>query len=344
MDITEIEELAEVRGDPAVSILCRLDRRRPGNLEDPLRLEALRKEAIDAVLRFHDEGRVQPLLRRIDAAVDSVDLAHPSEAVAILVTADDSHVLALPFAVPSRVVVDQTFATRDLVNRAAHTFGARVLVLAAEHARCLDVDGADMREVHGHGFPLHLSPPVQEDTPRRDFPIDEHEHAETHRSVLRAVDAALAELQERDRRPIVVVAPVREIAYFDEVTRFASDVIGRVHGNHIGDSVAGIEHAVEDVLAAEQARRMDAAVRRANEAVGTGAVTRFAKVAAAARDGRGHELIIEEDLQVASATGEGPNDPVDEVIEAVFAHGGQVTTVPNGTLADHGGIVLTLRY
>jgi hypothetical protein len=344
MDITDIEELAEVHGDPAVSILCRLDRRRAGNLEDPRRLDALRKQAIDAVLTTHDEAQVQPLLRRIDAAVDSIDLEHPSDAVAILVTADESHVLPLPFPVVSRVVVDQTFATRDLVSGAAHTLRARVLVLAAERARCFDVVGNSVREVHGHGFPLSISPPVQEDTPRRDFPIGEHEQAEAHRFVLRAVDAALAELQENDQRPIVVVAPVREIAYFDEVTRFGKDVVGRVHGNHIDDSVGGIERVVESALVAEQARRSAQAVRRANEAVGTGAATGFAMVAAAARAGRGHELILEEDLQVASATDEGSDDPVDEVIEAVLAHDGHVTTVPSRALADHGGIVLVLRY
>ena len=344
MDIADIKELAEVHGAPAVSLLCRLDRRRPGNLADPRRLDALRKEAIGAVLEIHDEGRVGPLLRRIDAAVASVDLAHPSEAVAILVTADESHVLRLPFPVFSRVVVDDTFATRDLVSGAGRTLSARVLVLAAERARCFDVTGDAFREVHGHGFPLHVSPPVQEDTPHGDLPIGEHEQAEAHRYVIRAVDSALAELQAREHRPIVVVAPVRELAYFDEVTRFGPDVVGHVNGNHVTDSIADIERVVEPALAAELARRSNDAVRRASEAVGTGAATGFATVAAAARAGRGHELIVEENLHVAAATTEGPDDPVDEVIEAVLAHDGQVTTVPDGTLADQGGMVLILRY
>ncbi len=263
MDMTDIEKLAEVRGNPAVSILCRLDRRRPGNLEDPRRLEALRKEAIDAVLNTYDERLVAPLLGRIEAAIAGVDLAHPSEAVAVLVTADEAHVAPLPFPVFSRVVVGETFATRDLVNAIRQTLHARVLVLAAERARCFEAIGASLREVHGHGFPLHLSPPVQEDTPHRDRPIGEHEQAEAHRFVLREVDTALSELQARDHRPLVVVAPVRELAYFDEVTKFAADVVGRVHGNHVEDSLASIEAVVQPALKAELARRSDEAVRRA---------------------------------------------------------------------------------
>ena len=316
----------------------------PGNLEDPRRLDALRKKAIDAVLETHDAREVQSLLERIDGAVDSVDFAHPSDAVAILVTADECHVLPLQFPVFSRVVVDDTFATRDLVNGAGQTLSARVLVLAAERARCFKVSGNTLREVYGHGFPLHISPPVQEDTPHRDLPIGEHEQMEAHRYVLRAVDDAVAELQARDHRPIVVVAPVRELAYFDEVTRFTKDIIGRVHGNHVEDTVTVIEHVVEPALSTELPRRSDDAVRRANEAIGRGAATRFAEVAVDARAGRGHELIVEEDLHVATATTEGPDDPVDEVIDAVLAHDGKVTIVPHGALAEHGGIVLLLRY
>lgn len=152
------------------------------------------------------------------------------------------------------------------------------------------------------------------------------------------------ELQARDNRPIVVVAPVRELAYFDEVTHFGPDIVGRVRGNHVAGRVADIERVVEPALTTELARRSDDAVRRASEAVGRGAATHFGKVAAAARAGRGHELIVEENLHVAAATTEGPDDPVDEVIEAVLAHDGLVTTVPDGALANQGGIVLIVRY
>ena len=344
MNLVEIEKLAEVTADPAVTILCTLDRRRPGNLEDPRRLAALRKQAVDTVTATHDGKNVRTLLDRIDAAVASVDLDHPSEAVAIFVSADESHVLPLPFPLSSRVVVDNTFATRDLVRAARRSLRARVLVLDAQHARCFEATGTLLHEVDGHGFPLHLTPPLQEDTPRRDLPIGEHEQAEAHRTVLRAVDAALTALQATERLPLVVAAPVRDLAFFDEVTRNGSDVIGRVHGNFLHERVPEIERAVAPALDAELARRSAEAVHRANEAVGTGAVTRFAKVSAAAREGRGRELIIEEDLQVSSATGEGPDDPVDEVVEAVLTHGGEVTMVPHDALADHGGIVLTLRY
>ena len=74
-------------------------------------------------------------------------------------------------------------------------------------------------------FPLHISPPVQEDTPHRDLAIGEHEKAEAH--------------------------------------RFVHDVIGCTHGNHVDDSVAVIERVVEPALTAELERLSVEAVRRA---------------------------------------------------------------------------------
>ena len=213
--------------------------------------------------KTHEAGAVAPLLERIDAAIADIDLAHPSDAVAIFATDEMSRVFELPFPVVNRVVVGETFAIGDLVRAAEQTLRVLVVALAAEHARCFESIGRTLREVHGHGFPLHISPPVQEDTPHRDLPIGEHEKAEAHKYVLRAVDTAIAELQANDHRPIVVIAPVRELAYFDEVSRFGKDVIGRVHGNHVNDSVAELESLVEPALTTEVERRSAEAVARA---------------------------------------------------------------------------------
>jgi hypothetical protein len=344
MDLSEIEKLAHVHGDPAVSILCRLDRRRPGNLEDPLRLEALRSRAGELVRESAEPARAAALAARVDDAVAAVDLAHPGDGVAVLVTAEDSHVLPLPFAVRDRVVVDATFATRELIEAARRSLHARVLVLAAEDARCFEAVGSSLRELHGHGFPLHLSPPVQEDTPKRDLPIGEREQAEAHRTVVRRVDEALAALQHADHLPLVVVATVRELAYFEEVTRFRADVVGRVHGNHVGDALEDVERVVAPALAEAASRRAAAAVTRAQEALGTAAAVGIEEVETAATAGRGHELIVEENLRVDAARPAGADDPVDRVMRAVLAQGGTVTTVPDGALADRDGIVLVLRY
>src|SRR5947209_19176149 len=95
MNRTTVKQLAQVHGRPAVSILCPLDSRRPGNAHDPALLSQLRNEAVDQV-----EGLVQGhaatlLIDRIDMALASVDLHHPSRAIAVLSSPSLSLVFSL---------------------------------------------------------------------------------------------------------------------------------------------------------------------------------------------------------------------------------------------------------
>jgi hypothetical protein len=243
------------------------------------------------------------------------------------------------------VVVGAGFATRALLDAAQRTVHARVLVLAAERARCFEATGPTLRELHTEGFPMHITPPVQEDTPHADLPIGEHEHAEAHRFVFRAVDHAFAARQRRQREPLIVVAVERDLAYFDEVTRHGDDIIARVRGNHIEDSVEKLEQIVAPSLDIQRQRRSTEAAGRAHELVDSRAVAGFADAIAAARAGRGHELVVEEGLRVPSAeTDSAFRDPVDELIAAVLTHDGTVSIVPDGALTDVGGVVLIVRY
>lgn len=349
MEIADIEKLAQVHASPAVSILCPLERRRPGNLEDPRRLAALRARALSVLGRGHDPDTVERLVERLDEAIATIDLTHPADGVAILSTADESHVLALWCPIRARVIVNETFATRDLLDAVQQTMRTRVLVFDAEHARCFQAAGPTLTEIVGHGFPLSISPRLQEDTPHRDLPIGEHERAEAHRFVLRGVDDAIAALQRDEREPLIVVATGRELAYFDEVTDHRDDIIERVHGSHVNDHVAAIERVVAPAIQAALESRAADAVQRATESVGARGVSGLDEVARAAEEGRGHELFLEHDLTVAApapafATGDRLEDPIDEVVGAVLRHAGRVTIVPSGALAQYDGIVMALRY
>lgn len=344
MDTVDIEKVAQTHGFPAVSVLCPLERRRPGNLEDPRRLAALRDSAVSALRATADRETADRVVGRLDGAIASIDLDYPADGIAILVTADESHVVSLPFEPRARVVLDEGFATRDLLDAAQQMLRARVIVLSGERARCFQAVGGSLIEVVGDIFPMKVWAPVQGDTPHRDLPIGEHEHAEAQRSVLRAVDRAISDLQRREHEPVIVVAPERDLAYFDEITAHRDDVIGRVHGNHIEDSVAAIERVVGPEMHAAVARRADAAVRRAVASVGVRGASGLDEVGLTAVAGRGHELFVERDLAVAPTTPGALDDPIDRAVAAVLTHGGRVTIVPPGALAEYDGIVLALRY
>jgi hypothetical protein len=354
MDHETVKQLAQLREEPAVSILCPFDIRRPGNAHDPAAIRELRDRAVEKVESLLQGPAAASLIERIDAALGSIDLHHPSPGVAVLTSPNLSRVIALDVSVEPTVVVGERFAIRDLVAAMARGVRARVLLLSQETSRCLDLTGASVVERLEFGFPVDVVPPTEADTPHHDFPLDEHEHAEAAKFVFRAVNHALTALERHDRRPLVLVGAERNLAYFDEVADHRANVIGRVHGNHQRDTPDEIAHLVQPVLADHERHQQRDACDEAREAIGTRAVSGITDTWLAARAGRGHRLIVEDGYRFPARLVEGSleaapdttesSDAVEDIVEEVILHDGDVVVVPAGSLTDLAHIALLTRY
>jgi Bacterial archaeo-eukaryotic release factor family 3 len=295
------------------------------------------------------------LIARIDEALSSVDLQHPSRGVAILVSDNMTRVIALDTPVGPQVVVGKRFAIWDLVAAMSRAKRARVLVLSLEKTRCIELDGEEVVERGDFGFPVEVVPPVEADAPHRDFPLSEHERSEAPKFVFRAVDHALNALEHHDRLPLVIVGATRDLAYFDEVTDRHATTVGRIPGNYERSSPEEIAHLVLPTLERHAEHERQRVCDEAREAIGTHAVAGITEAWLAARAGRGNQLVVEdgyrypahvvaERLELASDPETGPFEAVADTVEAVVRHGGEVVVVSPGSLADLGHIALLTRY
>ncbi len=355
MDRHTIKQLAQLREEPAVSILCPLDARRPGNAHDPAVLAELRDRAVEDTNRVLHGRAAASLIARIDEALGSIDLQHPSRGVAVLVSANVSQVVELNSPVEPHVVVGERFAIRDLVTAMPRTARVRIVVLSLAKARCIDLTGGDPVERLQFGFPVEVVPPTEADTPHRDFPLSEHEHAEAAKFVFRAVDRALGELARHDQRPLVLVGTERDLVYFAEVTEQRAHILGSVAGNHERDTPDELAHLVQPALEQYGRRERQRVCDEMREAIGTHAVSGISDTWPAARAGRGHRLVVEDGfrfaalvvddtLQAAPEGQAGLFDAVADAVEEVIRHDGDVVVVPAGALADLGRIALFTRY
>ena len=116
MQPSDLAELQAPRAYPAVSVLAPMQRRRPGNAEDPIFLRDLADEAARRVRGELGTRAGAEILERLDEAVAAVDWRSSAEGVALFVAPGESRVLELPFPVRAWVAIDQTFATRDLAR------------------------------------------------------------------------------------------------------------------------------------------------------------------------------------------------------------------------------------
>ncbi len=341
---TAIRDLVAAHGEPAVSIVCPLDRARPGNSHDRLELTGLRKEAVRRVRDAYGDDTAGLLDAQIANALDRFDFDHPSSGIAVF--AGDAHAVAVPLTHlgEARVTVGERFSLREVLASKNDAGPFLVLVVTRDRARVFSGDAQHLTEIHSDGFPMDVVAPREADTPHRDFPLSEHEEHEAVRFVLRSVVHGLHEASRQTRlRSLVLVATTRELAYLDEFQLGDVTVIGRVHGSHIEAKAAEIAALVAPVVAAHNEARHVAACRAAREALGGSAIADLVAARDAARSGRGDHLVIEE-VDPAAAAANGLDSIGDEIINEVIAHGGDVCFVAPGALGDAGPVVLTVRY
>jgi hypothetical protein len=266
----------------------------------------------------------------------------------------------IPFRVKARVMIDATFATRDLVFALNRAPRYRVLVLTEKPTRLFDAATSVLTEVTEKPFPMvHKGPGGASRLPGGQGINRSAVRDESHRQFFRKVDEALAAIQKEDHLPVVLVGVDRFLAFYQEVTRDADAIVGLVAGSHDDPNPAALGKLVWPVFKAGSTLRRTRALVRLAEAV---SVNRHAsgvdQVWRAAFDKRCQTLLVETDfVYPADVTPEGDrllpytgagaaslDDAVDEMIEAVLTHGGEVFFYEPGTLDLHQRIAAVLRY
>ena len=226
MNRRDITILQNVRGYPAVSILLPTHRTSPDNKQDPIRVSNLAKEAGERLLAEFPRREVDPILARLEKIIGEIDYRYALDGLAIYVNQDFAHKYYLPFTLNARVIIDETFATRDLVFALNRTPRYWVLALSEKPTRLFDGVRDNLEEINNDNFPMVHTGPGGEGTLPGGAGVnisayrDEH-----HRQFFRQVDANFGELAKIDPQPLVVVGVDRYLAFFDGVTSHKNLII-----------------------------------------------------------------------------------------------------------------------
>jgi hypothetical protein len=324
----------------------------------------LRRSAGDARRRLAEEGLpgVGGILDALDEVVAEAVRGPASEALAVYASRALTLVVRLPLPVRDRVVIDPTFATRDLVRALHRTPRHVVLALSGRQARLFEGVSGVLRPVVSGPFPF-----------RRETPPDRSRHHGTGRldrrgesrdtapdtDFLSDVDQALGTYLRLHPAPLVLVGPVRTLAAFRRLSRNLGRLAGAVPGHHGSTSPGRLAELVRPVLDTYLHSREQEALGLLERRMNTGhAVSGLAAAWLAARYERPEMLVVEDghyvparlspdgDLLLPAEDVEHPDvvdDAVDELLELVIQRGGWVALARDGVLAAHDGVALTLR-
>ncbi|MFF3068656.1 chemotaxis protein [Kitasatospora sp. NPDC057936] len=355
-----LAELRRPRRYPAVSVLLPTHRSEPDNTQDPVRLRNLVAEAKARLQADEAVSRADRLdvVEQLDRALAEVDLVHAEDGLVIFAAPGEHQVWSLPRSVPARVVVSDTFLTRNLV--AAYVSGAPYWVLTVSADRAALFSGSGPKLVpHDGGFPV--------DQVRPDWDVERTERIgnvpstftdEETRRFLRSADTALAAVLEADARPLYVLGEAAAISLLDDVGTAAKRASAQVARGGLGHaSPAAVAEAVRATVA-DQGRKAVAEVQeRLSQAQGVkGLAAGIDEVWQNVAQGRAAVVAVEEDYwqpvrvtdtHLVPTDDGGPDvrvDMVDEIVERALDTGARVQFVPSGELASRDHIAAVLRY
>jgi hypothetical protein len=357
-----LAELRRPRAYPAVSVLTPTHRREPDNTQDPVRLRnvvAEAKKQLETDPAVTRERRAD-VVRQLDQALAEVDLAHTEEGLVIYAAPGEHQVWSLARTVPERVVLSDTFLTRNLVS--AQAAGRPFWVMSVSPDRVTLWNGGSERitEERAGGFPLTRRLVENFDAERQERIGDQPStfRDERTRQFLREADTAMGTLLRDHPRPLYVTGEPAALSALDEVGTTAKCAVHIQHGGLAHGTPEAVRRAIGPIQEAEArkdtaavTRELEAARGRKEFAAGVDEVWR------SAREGRVRLLAVEEDYRVTVRDDAGDHlvpadsgdidareDIVDEIVEQCLETGADVRFVPDGTLGEMQGIAGVLRY
>lgn len=353
-DLKQLQSLTKV---PALSILLPTHRTSPENKQDPILVKNLVNEATSRLGEEFSARELAPLLENLEKLVDEINYAHTLCGLALYVSHDFAKLYHLPFSVPARVIIDKTFATRDLVYGLHREVRYWVLLLSQSSTRLLAGTGEILEEINDENFATQMTGPGA--TAPLPYDSDSSYRDDRHRRFLQKVDGDFTNYAQDESLPLIVGGVDRQVSFFQEVSQHSSAIAGNIIGNFDKISIHEIIPQVWPIVQSVRETERVNALQQLEDAVSAQKfVSTIGEAWRLATQGRGKLLLVEKSYHEPAILSENGgielvNDPggtdvmddaVDEVIEVVLAMGGDVLLVGDETLSLHQRIALILRY
>jgi len=360
MNRHDLHELQDIHTYPCLTITLPTHRTRPDNKQDPIRVKNLVTEGTNRLLGEFSKRDVAPLLDRLNELVSAIDYEYTLDGLMLAVNRDIAREYVLPFTLSERVVVDDTFFTRDLVHALNRARRYWVLSLSEQPTRLYSATREMLEEVATGGFPMrHTGPGGETALPGGPGVNTSAYRDDRHRQFFREVDKGFRAFMAEDPLPLAVAGVDRYLAFFREIAP-DHEIIATLPGNYDHLSAHDLGQRIWPSVREGFAARRREVLQHLEEAVGLHrAASTLGEVWHLAGLGRGKVLVVEEGYHLPARLNEfgqlnlnvddptAPDvmdDAVDEVITTVLGKGGEVVFVEDGALALHDRIALILRY
>lgn len=352
-----LKKLEKVASENCVTILLQTHRTTPDNEQDPILLKNLVRDAETRLLADLDKREANAIIEKIKTLANSIDHKLNLESLVLFVNENIAEFVRLPIHVENRVVIDETFATRDLMRALNSEHSYYVLVLNRDKARLIEAFNDRVTKEIKTGFPitndnLHPSKTSEAAIAAR--------QSNLQREFFNNVDKSLVEVLKQKNLPVIIHTEESNYSEYLKIADRKDSIVANVSGDRLSDKDHYIIDEVWPTAEKLNEKRKEGRIAELKAAASSNKfLTDYNDIWSALENGNGKtifvrrgffqpakinngsiELVSQEDATKAGVV----DDIIDEMIEKILNIGGDAVFLEEEDLKQYQGLVLITRY
>ena len=351
-----LNKFKDVTSKCCVTIILTTHRTRPDNEKDAILLKNLVKDAEKRISADCDKDMAANIITKLNTLASNIDHRQNLEGLVLFVNENIADYVRLPLKVDNRVMIDDSFHTRDLVRAIHGQTGYYVLLLSRQKARLIEALSDKAVEEVMTGFPIEN----ETTTVAPGASSIANKITSLSQEFFNLVDKKLNEVYKVKPLPVIVCTDESNYSEYLKMADKKEIILGNVKGNKMLEKahhvVSSVWPVVQDLQNAQNKKRiseLDAAVNNTNY------VTDFNDIWSALNEGRGRTLfvkqgyfqparIVDNQIQLVApnqaAEADVVDDIIDEMLEKNMKSGGDAVFMHEDELDKFQGLVLVTRY
>lgn len=360
--MNEIHDVAQaVPYRPAVSIIFPIDIRVSLKKELIHSLKSISGKVERELLATYPADVTSNVMEKIKNTINTVPFDKGRKSIAIFVSPVYEKVIYLDIPLEEKIMIDESFAIRDLVYAQTLAINYLLLVLSGNESRLFLGNNTSLLKVDA-GLPVSAESFENDIAERVANFSDMSDRKEiVMEKYLHHIDLALGSIWQTYQLPVFVIGTNRITGHFKQLTKHASAIRNYIHGNFDGSSTEALIKALTPSIQIWQQDKQNDMLHKVQEAADKKKLAEgIHDVWRESINNNGRLLVVEKDYSyvgyhganetvignAAELSGEAGTikDAVDIIIERVLQFGGEVAFVQNDSLKTYRHIALIKFY
>lgn len=357
MDKT-LKRLKDIQSECCVTIILNTHRTKPLNQKDPISLKNLVKEAESRIFDSYDKRFAKKIVDKLEKLVDSINHNYNLDSLILFVNEDTSEFVRLAIPVKNRVVIDNTFATRDIIRSINEEVSYYALVLSRKNARLIMARNDLVIKEFGNNWPIENTSLFATDKHKLSTASGQDALIEEFFNI---VDKQVNSSIKEDPLPVIVVCEERNYNHYLKVADNKSIIIGHLNKNRDDEKTHHIITEAWPIVKDIVTKTKNERIAELGKAVSSGKLRAdINDIWRVVNQGRGRTLFIKKRTfypayiingKIFPANSENQpegseyvDDIIDEIIDINQKFGGDNIFLDNDYLDKYDGLALITRY